>query len=97
MGGDPRLPGRGRPLDLWPEPKKPRTGEHDGGDEDMSAERDAENAENLPALVESNGSDFDEHATPVAPEDSDSDDMDINAEGAQREFDDGRGTNDFRD
>ena len=53
----------------------------------------------LPALAESDDSDFDAHATLVADSDSDSDsdDMDIDAEGAQREFDEGRGTNELRD
>ena len=59
----------------------------------MAAESMA--AENLPALVESDDSDVDAHAIPVA--DSDSDDMDIHAEGLQWEFDDGRGPNDLRD
>ena len=59
----------------------------------------AEAAENLSALVGSDDSDVDAHATPVADSDSDSDsdDMDIDAEGVRREFDDGRGTNDLSD
>ena len=56
-------------------------------------------AENLPTLVKSYDSDVDAHATPVADSDSDndSDDTDIDAECAQREFDDGRGTNGLTD